>query len=155
MRLAEALSHRADAQKRFAQLRTRIEANARYQEGEEPSEDAVALLAEAGQVLDEIEDLIRRINATNASTPLEDGRTITDGIAERDVLKLRHALLSGAAGAAAGTSGRGYRQLRSELREIAALPVAEIRAQADDVARRLRQLDTSIQQRNWEVDLLD
>jgi hypothetical protein len=43
-------------------------ANARFQEGEEPAEDAAALLVEAGAVLDELEELIRRINQTNAAT---------------------------------------------------------------------------------------
>lgn len=154
MRLAEALSRRADAQKRYQQLRSRIEANARYQEGEEPAEDAAALIVEATHVLDELEDLIRRINRTNTATTLGDGRTMTDALAERDVLKMRHSLLSGAAGAAAGGSS-ALRQMRSELREVAALPVAELRGRADDVARRLRELDSEIQQRNWEVELLD
>jgi hypothetical protein len=47
------------------------------------------------------------------------------------------------------------RQLRSELAFVSALPVADLRAQADDVARRIRELDTDIQRTNWEVDLLD
>ena len=46
MKVAEALALRADATRRVEQLRTRIVANARYQEGEEPSEDARALLTE-------------------------------------------------------------------------------------------------------------
>jgi hypothetical protein len=29
-----------------------------------------------------------------------------------------------------------------------------LRAQADDVARQIRELDTDIQRANWEVDLL-
>jgi hypothetical protein len=33
--------------------------------------------------------------------------------------------------------------------------VADLRAQADDMARRIRELDTEIQRANWEVDLLD
>jgi hypothetical protein len=158
MRLAEALTRRADAQKRHQQLRARIEASARFQEGEEPAEDAAALVTEALAVLDELEDLIRRINRTNAATALDDGVTITDGIAERDVMRMRHALFTSAADAAAGVAGAGSRvrrQMRSELREVAALPVGELREQADAVARALRDLDTRIQQRNWEVELLD
>jgi hypothetical protein len=54
VKLAEALALRADATRRIEQLRTRIVANARFQEGEEPAEDAQALLAEAGAVLDEL-----------------------------------------------------------------------------------------------------
>ncbi|MBP2706741.1 DIP1984 family protein [Microbispora sp. RL4-1S] len=155
MKLAEALALRADAARRAEQLRARIAASARYQEGEAPAEDAAALLAEADEVLGELESLIRRINRTNASTRLETGGTLTDALARRDVLRLRHATVTSAAGAAAGDGQRGFRQLRSELKMIPALPVAALRAQADDFARQLREVDTLIQRTNWEVDLLD
>ena len=46
MKLAEALSLRANAVRRIEQLRVRVVGNARFQEGEEPAEDAAALLAE-------------------------------------------------------------------------------------------------------------
>lgn len=38
---------------------------------------------------------------------------------------------------------------------LAALPVADLRAQADALARELRELDVLIQRTNWEADLLD
>ena len=154
MKVAEALALRADASRRVEQLRARIAASARYQEGETPAEDAAALLAEAGEVLDELESLIRRINRTNAATVIEGG-TLTDALARRDVLRLRHGVVTSGADAAAGESQRGYRQLRSELRMLPALPVAELRGQADDVARQLREVDTLIQRTNWETELVD
>jgi hypothetical protein len=155
MKLAEALALRADAARRAEQLRARITASARYQEGEAPAEDAAALLAEAGEVLGELESLIRRINRTNAATRTPDGGTLTDALARRDVLRLRHSLVTSAADAAAGDGQRGFRQLRSELTMLPALPVAELRTRADDLARQLREVDTLIQRSNWEVDLLD
>ncbi|MBO4165014.1 DIP1984 family protein [Micromonospora antibiotica] len=154
MKLAEALALRADAARRAEQLRARIVASARFQEGETPAEDATALLTEAGVVLGELETLIRRINRTNAATVL-DGGTLTDALARRDVLRLRHSVVTAAADAAAGEGQRGFRQLRSELRMIPALPVAQLRGQADYLARQLREVDTLIQRSNWEVDLLD
>lgn len=154
MKLAEALALRADAARRAEQLRARIAASARYQEGEAPAEDAAALLAEAGEVLGELEVLIRRINRTNAATHVE-GATLTDALARRDVLRLRHTMVTSAANAAAGDGQRGFRQLRSELKMIPALPVADLRTQADDLARQLREVDTLIQRTNWEADLLD
>jgi hypothetical protein len=45
----------------------------RFQEGEEPAKDAAALLAETGTVLNELEDLIRRINRANAATHIGPG----------------------------------------------------------------------------------
>ncbi|MEV0272287.1 hypothetical protein AB0H43_26220 [Hamadaea sp. NPDC050747] len=47
------------------------------------------------------------------------------------------------------------RQLRSELKMFSALPVAELRTQADAVARKLRDLDVQVQRTNWEADLLE
>jgi hypothetical protein len=153
MRLAEALTARADLQRRVEQLRARIVANARYQEGEEPAEDAGALIVEAETALHELRDLISRINATNSALDLGPDGTMTDALATRDVLRLRHALLSDAAAAASGAHDHVQRQMRSELRRISALPVGELRAHAEAVAQELRQLDNRIQQANWSHDL--
>ena len=154
MKLAEALALRAETKRRIEQLRSRIVENARYQEGETPAEDAGALLARAGEACAEFESLIRRINRTNAGAELGTG-TITDAIAHRDLLRMRHALITAAGDAAAHRDRNWARQLRSELTFISALPVAELRAQADDIARQIRELDVEIQRTNWEVDLLD
>ncbi len=156
VKLAEALSLRADAVRRIEQLRARIVGNARFQEGEEPAEDAAALLGEADEMLEQYEALIRRINRTNAATNIGADGTLTDALARRDALRLRHSVITEAADAAAGKNRGGYaRQLRSELKILSALPVAELRAQADGLAAQLRELDVRIQRANWEVDLLD
>ncbi|GAA2503509.1 DIP1984 family protein [Streptomyces thermolineatus] len=156
MKLAEALAERADTTRRVEQLRSRIVGNARFQEGETPPEDAAQLLAEASEALDRLETLIRRINRTNSAADMGPDGTVTDALARRDVLRLRHAVVTAAADAAAGNDQREYgRQLRSEPVILPALPVAELRAQADVLAREIRELDMRIQRTNWEVDLLD
>ena len=119
MKLAEALALRAEATRRIDQMRARIVDNARYQEGEQPTEDAASLLTQTGHVCAELESLISRINRTNASVPLGAG-TITDAIARRDILKLRHSVITSAADAAAGRERGWNRQLRSELTFISA-----------------------------------
>ena len=81
MKLAEALLQRSDAQRRVDQLRDRVTANARYQEGEEPTEDAADLLAQAVETLATLESLVVRINLTNARTTLADGSTMTAALA--------------------------------------------------------------------------
>jgi hypothetical protein len=156
MKLAEALALRADAARRVEQLRARIVSSARYQEGEEPAEDAVALLAEAVAAVDELEDLVRRINRTNAVSVIGDNGTVTDALARRDALRLRHSVVTSAADTAAGRNQNGYaRQLRSELKMLTALPVAELRSQTDALAREIREIDVLIQRSNWEFDLLE
>lgn len=154
MKLAEALLLRADRQRTFEQLRQRANGAARYQEGEDPPEDANELLVQADAVLDELEVLIRQINATNSATVLDDGRNLTAALAERDVLGLRFSLLASLADAGAGTmDGRPIRQMRSELRTLSAVPVAALRERANVVARRRRELDAAIQQVNWNTEL--
>lgn len=151
MKLAEALAERADAARRVEQLRSRILGSARHQEGEAPAEDAVALLDEVERVVARLEYLIARINRTNAEVHI-DAMTVTDALARRDALRLRHGVLTAAADAAAGAH---QRQTRSELRMLAALPVAELRERADAVAREMRELDMRVQRANWEADLLE
>ncbi|MER6200579.1 DIP1984 family protein [Streptomyces sp. NPDC001586] len=156
MKLGEALANRAEATRRVEQLRARIVANARHQEGETPAEDPAVLLAEVTETLTTLESLIQRINRTNAAVDMGADGTLTDALARRDTLRLRHSVLTSAADAAAGSGERGYgRQLRSELMVLPALPVAELRAGADDAAREIREIDVRIQRTNWEADLLD
>jgi hypothetical protein len=156
MKLAEALLLRADRNRSLEQLKQRIAVSARYQEGEKPPEDARDLVAAASKVLDELENLIRNINRTNAVTPMGGGRTLTDALAERDVLRLRYSLLKVSADAASGGGGhevRFARATRSELKYMRALDVKGLREQASNVARRARELDASIQQVNWSTEL--
>ena len=46
MKLATALTERADLQRRLSELETRLNNNAKIQEGEQPAEDPTSLLAE-------------------------------------------------------------------------------------------------------------
>ncbi|MWV48006.1 hypothetical protein GRS96_01800 [Rathayibacter sp. VKM Ac-2803] len=151
MRLAEALLERADLQKRIEALQSRIVANASYQEGEEPAEDPAELLRECLRAHETLERLVTAVNLTNTTATTPEGVPLTAALARRESLRGRHSILVRAADAASGE--RGYRQLRSELRRLSALPVTELREQADAVARELRELDSSIQRTNWEVDL--
>ncbi len=152
MKLAEALILRADAQKRVEQLRQRLNSNAQIQEGETPAEDPQTLIAEFEQVTDQLTSLIQKINATNVNTALENGMTLADGLAQRDVIKLKHSVYNGLAQAAVTTQ---VRYSLSEIRLRSTVDVADIRTQADDLARQHRELDTQIQAANWLTDLVE
>jgi hypothetical protein len=155
MKLAEALLLRADRNRTLEQLKQRIQVSARYQEGENPPEDARALVSAAATVLDELESLIRNVNRTNSDTVMADGRTVTDALAERDVLRLRYSMLKVSADAASGGQQQiGYmRATRSELKLMSDLDVRTLREQASDIARRARELDARIQEVNWTTEL--
>ncbi|HLE62568.1 MAG TPA: DIP1984 family protein [Pyrinomonadaceae bacterium] len=61
MRLAEALILRADCQKRFEQLKSRLGTNAKIQEGDKPAENPHELISELESVAGELVGLIKRI----------------------------------------------------------------------------------------------
>ena len=155
MLLAEALADRASKKKQLEQVAARAAAVARYQEGEEPAESADELLAKGRTLIGELRELVRRINRTNSATELAPGFTLTDALAQRDGYAAQYRLVTAVADAGAG-SGREVawaRQLRSELQQVSAVQVADLRAEADQIAEARRKLDVRIQQAGWATEL--
>lgn len=151
MKLAEALAERAALSTRLSLLAQRAAQHARVQEGEPPVEDPTALLAEHDRVAAQLTDLIARINRTNLQATLADGTTLTDALARRDVLRLRVQAHTQVADAGAA---RADRYSASEIRYVAAVDVAAVRAQADALSQEWRELDIRIQEANWAHDLI-
>ena len=149
MKLAEALILRADLQKRLLQLRERLELNARVQEGEQPAEDPAALLKELDALLAEQEDLIRRVNLTNARTEAG-GELLTALLARRDCLTEKISMLRDFLNTASNITGRTSRM---EIKIHSTVPVAELRKQVDSLSKQLRELDIRIQSANWTAEL--
>jgi hypothetical protein len=73
MTLGEALTVRADLQQRLGELRARVLAVAKVQEGEAPAEQPDVLLAEFEQTAERLRTLIARINRTNLTAVTADG----------------------------------------------------------------------------------
>ena len=149
MKLAEALNQRADLQKRIAQLRERISNNVKVQEGDEPAEDPEDLFRELAVCLNDLENIIVRINRTNQETVWE-GKTLTEMIAGKDVLSLHLSVLRSALDAA---NVRSDRYSRNEIKFVRTVDVNDLQKQVDDRSRDLRELDSKLQQANWMTDL--
>ncbi len=149
MKLAEALVLRADLVKRLDELRARMKRSAKVQEGRSPAEDPAALLAQYHTSATELERLIANINLTNAAAQVG-GRSMTEALAARDVLRLRQAAQRELAESAAVTQSA---YTKSEIRWLPAISVAEVQAGADKLSQELRKLDTRIQEANWLIDL--
>lgn len=150
MKLAEALQERADIQKRLAQLKIRLRNNARVQDGEQPSERPEDLLRELDMLIIRLEELMTRINLTNAQTR-DEGLSLTALIAKRDCLRTKIATLRDFLEQASDLSSRA---LRSEIRIISTVSVVEKRKALDKLSQEFRQIDTRLQQKNWLTDLL-
>ncbi|OEU59675.1 MAG: hypothetical protein BAW33_06270 [Desulfobacterales bacterium C00003104] len=99
----------------------------------------------------ELIKLIQSINQTNSNTEIEKGVTLSDGLAQRDVLKIKHNIYSELAKAATVTHDR---YSKSEVRFISTIKVAEIQKTADKLAKEHRELDSMIQEVNWKTELI-
>jgi hypothetical protein len=152
MKLSEALILRADCQKRIQQLRERLERSAKVQEGETPFEEPQALIAELDSTVSQLTELIQKINKTNSRINLEDGTTIADALAQRDILILKRSVYNALVQAAATQE---YRYSRSEIKSFSTVNIAQLQAQVDRMSRDYRELDTKIQQANWNTELID
>ena len=152
MKLAEALILRADVKKRFEQLRQRLNNNAKVQEGDAPAEKPEDLLKEIEQAANEYEKLIKKINQTNSQTEFAKGKTLSDALAERDILILKRGVYSGLVNAATVTQ---QMYSRSEIKFVSTIDVAKTQKQADKLAKQYRALDAKIQEFNWKTDLVE
>lgn len=151
MKLAEALSIRKDLQKRIQQIGKRLEDNVKIQEGDEPAENPKELMKELDECLKQLENLIWRINLTNVQTMNEAGKTVTQLMAEKDVLSLRLSALRGTFDRA---SSQHDRYSRSEIKMITVVDVKQLSKQIDEYSAALRKLDMEIQTLNFQTELV-
>jgi hypothetical protein len=150
MKIAEALLLRADMQKKLASLRERIGQNAVVQEGDKPHEDPSKLIKEAFAVQEEMESLIFRINQANLQNHLPDGRSLTEAIARRETLAAQHSLLQHAI---TNTQREPDRYSMTEIKWVSMLKVGSLQKQAEDLAKKIRELNAAIQEVNWKAEL--
>ncbi len=99
----------------------------------------------------ELENLIWRINLTNVQTCNEAGKTLTQLMAEKDVLKMRISALRDAYERA---SSQNERYSRSEIKMLTTVDVKELRKRIDDYSQQLRKLDMEIQSLGFLTDLI-
>ncbi|MBR4149858.1 MAG: DIP1984 family protein [Firmicutes bacterium] len=150
MKLATALSERADLQRRISELGVRLNNNAKVQEGEAPAEQPADLLCELDSCITRLEELIARINRTNNET-VSDGVTITDLIAKRDCLKERIRIMRDFLNA---SSEKVSRYSKAEIKICSTVSVSELQKQVDAYSRQLRETDELIQSLNWTTELI-
>lgn len=149
MKLAEALIERANLKNDIESLRQRMIANAKAQEGVEPSEKPSDLLKELETKLERYEYLVVHINKTNSETVFEEG-SIADMIAKRDCLKMKVSVIGNLS-----ESGRALvdRYSRTEIAIKPTFDTNVIQKQCDKLAKECRELDAKIQGYNWITEL--
>jgi hypothetical protein len=155
MRLSEALILRSDLHQRIQQIRERLVRSSRVQEDEQAPENPQELLQELERLISNFSQIAASINRTNQSTIYENKRTLTDALAERDAIILHRRILSDLVAAATGEhSGHRYRYVQG-IKFFSTVSISEIQQQIDSLARRYREIDTRIQEKNWTTELLE
>lgn len=150
MKLATALSERASLQVRLSEIQIRLNANAKVQEGDIPAENPVELIAEKDRVLDELENLVTRINLTNSKTEYN-GVTITELISKRDRIKKDVRIMRNFLNIA---SEKVNRYSKTEIIIKSTVDINEYQKKLDILSKELRQIDEKIQELNWTTELL-
>lgn len=149
MKLAEALSVRADLQRRISQLKSRLKDSSKIQEGDTPAEDVNDLYKELDDCLMQLDELTYRINNTNMQT-VHEGETLTRMIARKDTLTLRISVMRDVLKHVIENDRYG----RNEIKYIRTIDIPAFRKEMDTYAKRLRELDLKLQSLNWTVDLI-
>ncbi|MGN1411952.1 MAG: DIP1984 family protein [Oscillospiraceae bacterium] len=151
MKLAEALSERADLQKRISQLNNRLLNNSKVQEGEKPVENPIELLSELDNCISKLEYLIKSINYTNCVTII-DGISIADLIAKKDTLTKKVTITRNFLNSASEIVNR---YSNKEIKIYSTVNVAELQKNLDLLSKELRELNVKIQGANWTTDLIE
>ena len=151
MKLAEALITRADLLKKIGQIRKRMTQSAMVQEGETPAEEVEVLLVTYDELMSELCELIKKVNHTNGMTSFGSG-SIADAIAERDNLRSR---ISAHRDLYEAATVQQNRYSRSEIKYVRCVDAAELQKGIDLLSKQYRELDTRIQEANWNTDLQD
>ena len=151
MKIAEALILRADIQKRIAQLRTRLNNNAKVQENEEPAENPELLLTELENLISQLNDLIVKINRTNTLSKI-DGISLVELIAKKDTLSQKAGILREFIEIA---SQKVDLYSTTEIKVFSTVNVSELQKKLDKLSKEIRETDTKLQQANWTIDLVE
>ena len=96
-----------------------------------------------------LEDLILRLNMTNAQTT-DNGESLTSLLAKRECLQKKVGIMRDFLERA---SELVERSSYTEIKVHSTVPVPEKRKELDALSKELRTLDSRIQQLNWLTDL--
>lgn len=131
-------------------LQARVQKYVVVQEGELPPEDPQAILRQIDAVADELQRLVFAINRANLHNKIKTGESLTEALAMRDSLVLKHSILQSVVDVCVKPPERyGVK----EIRWVATVKVAEIQGDADKLAKQIRELNAAIQEAGWQVEM--
>jgi len=150
MKIAEALIIRTDLQKNVSQLQARLLQNAQVQEGTEVTEKPEELLNKLRKTLAELQDMVIKINRANIESKDENGISLADLLAQRDILDIEIKTVREFLDKAAALI-QPYNRL--EIKVFPSVNVEDYRKSLDGLSKNRRELEIKIQNLNWISEL--
>ena len=151
MKLAEALNLRSTLIKEIAELRKRLVDCVSIQEDETPIDSAEELLKELEPLIAQLHKLVYQINLTNLQIK-ENGKSITELLAERDELGMHTSILNDALRRLNDNKAR-YRS--DDIRYIRTVEPSVLRDLLSKESAKLRKINLKIQMLGWMHDLIE
>ena len=151
MKLAEALNLRSTLIKQIAGLRNRLVDCVSIQEGETPTDSPEELLKELEPLTEQLYRLVYQINLTNIQIK-ENGKNITQLLAEREALANRYGLLNDCL---IQLRDNKFRYRPDDIRYIRTIEPSVLREMQANVSAKLRQINLKIQMLGWMHDLIE
>lgn len=148
MKLAEGLLLRADLMKKIEHLQNRIRPVLIVSDDKLPQEDPVELIAKLRKAIQDLEDLIIRINKTNNETTIEGAGSLMEALAKRDSLKMLSEKLRNIR-YAAQINNSGDSNLKTTI------DIKKLQIEMDQTGRAFREIDSKVQEINWLTELKD
>lgn len=148
MKLAEGLLLRADLMKKIEHLQNRIRPVLIVSDDKLPQEDPNKLLAQLRKAVQDLEEVIVRINKTNNETPVEGEGSLMEALAKRDSLKMLSEKLR-TIRYAAQVNNSGDSNLKTTI------DIKKLQIEMDQTGRAFREIDSKIQEINWLTELKD
>jgi len=147
MKLAEVLIKRKDTLKMIDVVNRRMVDIALLDEGQVPEFSHDEMIKELDELYLELQLLMQIINRTNANVMFDENRTITDALAERDVLSYRQKIIMKLLNE---TSAKRYM-----YKHVRTFSVRKLAKELDKTAKKFRELDMKIQQKNWATEAME
>lgn len=148
MKLAEGLLLRADLMKKIEHLQNRIRPVLIVSDDKLPQEDPVELIAKLRKAIQDLEDLVIRINKTNNETTIEGAGSLMEALAKRDSLKMLSEKLRNIR-YAAQINNSGDSNLKTTI------DIKKLQMEMDQTGRAFREIDSKVQEINWNTELKD
>lgn len=146
MKLAEGLLLRADLMKKIEHLQNRIRPVLIVSDDKLPQEDPEELLAQLRKAVQNLEDIVVRINKTNNETIVEGEGLLMEALAKRDSLKMLSEKLRNIR-YAAQINNSGDNNLKTTI------SIKKLQIEMDQTGRAFREIDSKIQEINWLTEL--